>query len=151
MNPVVQRSLVLLAGLALLVALGGPITAQGSASYVVIVNSDNPVTEISKSQLSGFLLKKKSKWDHGVSVDPADLDSGSSVREALSEDVHGRSVSSIKNYWQRQIFSGRGVPPPEVGDDAEMIEHVSQSPGAIGYVSSTARIPGDVKTVRVVG
>lgn len=151
MNPFLQRSLVLLAGLALLLAIGWPITAQGSSGYVVIVNAENPVSSISKSELSGYLLKKKSKWKHGVSVDPADLDSGSSVRESFSADVHGRSVSSIKNYWQRQIFSGRGVPPPEVGGDAEMIEHVAGSPGGVGYVSSSASIPDEVKRVQVVG
>lgn len=142
---------VLAFSLMLLLAAGWTITAQGTGDYVVIVNADNPVSEISKSDLSSLLLKKKSKWSHGVSVDPADLDSGSDVRAAFSEDVHGRSVTSIKNYWQRQIFSGRGVPPKELKSDSEMVSHVSADPGAIGYVAPSANLSDKVKRVRIVG
>lgn len=145
-----KRTVLLTVAIALLVA-GWSITAQGADDFVVIVNADNPISEISKSDLSGFLLKKKSKWGHGVSVDPADLESGSDVRAAFSEVVHGRTVASIKNYWQRQIFSGRGVPPKEVGSDSEMVAHVSADPGAIGYVAPNARLDSGVKKVRVVG
>ena len=145
-----KRTVLLAVAIALMVA-GWSITAQGADGFVVIVNADNPVSEISKSDLSGFLLKKKSKWSNGTSVEPADLDSSSEVRAAFSEAVHGRTVASIKNYWQRQIFSGRGVPPKEVKSDSEMVSHVSADPGAIGYVAPGARLEDGVKRVRVVG
>lgn len=145
-----KRTVLFMALVALLI-VGWSSTAQGADDFVVIVNSNNPISEISKSDLSGYLLKKKSKWDHGVSVEPADLDSGSDVRAAFSEVVHGRTVASIKNYWQRQIFSGRGVPPKEVKSDSEMVSHVSGDPGAIGYVGPGTRLDSGVKRVRVVG
>lgn len=145
-----KRSVLALSLMILLLA-GWTIAAQGTGGYVVIVNADNPISEISKSELSGLMLKKRSKWSNGVSVDPADLDSSSDVRAAFSEDVHGRSVTSIKNYWQRQIFSGRGVPPKELKTDTEMVSHVSADPGAIGYVAPSASLSDKVKSVRVVG
>ena len=55
-----KRTVLLTVAIALLVA-GWSITAQGADDFVVIVNADNPISEISKSDLSGFLLKKKSK------------------------------------------------------------------------------------------
>ena len=131
---------------ALLCAHGPSAAAQ--EGYRVVVNKDNPIESITKQQLSQLLLKKRSKWEHGASADPVDLDSGSPVRESFSKDVHGRSVSSIKNYWQRQIFSGRGVPPPEVASDAAVVDYVSRRPGAIGYVSPRARLD-DVKVVTI--
>lgn len=146
-----MKRIALLTALVALLVASWSITAQGADDFVVIVNADNPIEEISKSDLSSYLLKKKSKWSHGVSVDPADLDSNSDVRAAFSESVHGRTVASIKNYWQRQIFSGRGVPPKEFKSDNEMISHVSSDPGAIGYVAPDARLATGVKRVRVVG
>jgi len=146
-----MKRTVLLSAFVVLVLATWSITAQGADDYVVIVNANNPIDEISKSDLSGFLLKKKSKWGNGVSVDPADLDSASDVRATFSEDVHGRTVASIKNYWQRQIFSGRGVPPKEVKTETEMVSHVSGDAGAIGYVSSATRLDPGVKKVRIVG
>ncbi|MDA8019406.1 MAG: hypothetical protein MPN21_18345 [Thermoanaerobaculia bacterium] len=145
-----KRTVLLAAILTLLIA-GWSIKAQVANDFVVIVHADNPITEISKSELSGYLLKKKTKWDNGVSVEPADLESSSDVRAALSEAVHGRTVASIKNYWQRQIFSGRGVPPKEVKSDSEMVTHVSGDAGAIGYVGPNTRLGNGVKRVRIVG
>ena len=135
----------------LLVALlsaHGP-SAAAQEGYRVVVNKDNPIDSITKQQLSHLLLKKRTRWDHNnTSADPVDLDSSSPVRETFSKDVHGRSVSSIKNYWQRQIFSGRGVPPPEVTSDAAVVAYVSSRPGAIGYVSARAQL-NDVKVLTV--
>ncbi len=116
-----------------------------SSDFKVIVHPDNPVASLSAKDVSNFLLKKKTKWDSDgfkVAADPIDLDGGSSTRESFSRAVHGRSVSSIKSYWQRQIFSGREVPPPEVGNDADVIAYVSNRPGAIGYISASARLDG---------
>jgi len=117
-----------------------------STSYAVIVHKSNPVTSLSKNEVSQMLLKKMSRWEHGTSVDPVDLESNSSVRESFSKDVHGRSVSSINNYWQRQILAGRSTPPVEVSSDADVVAYVRSHPGAIGYVSSVA----DVKDVKVI-
>ncbi len=135
--------------IALLGAPGIPRSeAQDNAKYRIVVNTANPNRELTKTQVSNFLLKKKSKWDHGVDVMPADLDSQSSVRAAMSDEIHGRSVSAIKNFWQRQIFSGRDVPPPELSDDSRMLDFVRGNPGAIGYVSPSAKVEG-VKVVSV--
>jgi hypothetical protein len=32
-------------------------------------------------------------------------------REGFSKEVHGRSVTAIKSFWNQQIFAGRQVPP----------------------------------------
>ena len=124
-------------------------SAAQESSYLVIVNKDNPADSLSKDELSDYLLKKKSRWENGIPAAPVDLDSKSSVREAFSQDVHGRSVSSIKNYWQRQIFSGRGAPPPELTSDDAVISYVASNSGAIGYVSKSSRINGGVKAVAI--
>lgn len=130
---------------------GQPVaTAQAPAEYRVIVNSANPTKELTRSQVSSFLLKKKPKWDHGPDAAPADLAGESAVRSAMSEEIHGRTVASVKNFWQRQIFSGRDVPPPEMPDDAKMVEFVRGKDGAIGYVSAAARVDG-VKVLSVRG
>ncbi len=138
---------ILLLALTALVAVSWHSGAQ-EGSYRIVVHPENPADSISKDKASQYLLKKKSRWEHGQSAQPVDLDSRSPVREAFSRDVHGRSVASIKNYWQRQIFSGRGVPPPEVTSDAAVIDFVQRHPGGVGYVSASARL-GSVKEVAV--
>ena len=146
-----MKKLAILA-LALTALMIAPVrSAAEDQGYRVIVNKDNPADSITRSELSQYLLKKSSRWGNGFAakVDPVDLDSGSDVREAFSRAIHKRSVASIKNYWQRQIFSGRGVPPPEVASDAAVISHVQSRPGAIGYVSPRANLDSNVKVVSV--
>ena len=53
-------------------------------------------------------------------------------------------MSAVANYWQRQIFSGRGTPPPIKESDAEVIAFVAANPGAIGYVSADAEVSVDM-------
>ena len=119
-----------------------PVAAQQQDAFVVIVHPDVPSVEVSKKRVSQLLLKESLRWDGGLSVQPVDLDSKSPVRNAFSRQVHGRSVASIKNYWLRKIFSGSAEPPPEVSSDAAAISFVRTHPGAIGYVSSQARLDG---------
>lgn len=129
---------------------GSTVQVRAQQGFRVIVNKDNPVTALSKEEVSRMLLKRTTRWDSGVPVEPVDQNSESAVRGAFSDDIHGRSVNKIKIYWQRQIFSGSEVPPRELTSDAEVVSYVSSNSGAIGYVSSGASLNG-VKALRIEG
>ena len=140
-----NRWLVAIVTLTMLV--GSPtIVAEQAQSFKLIVHPDNPAKSIAKTDLSKIFLAKTSKWEHGVAVEPVEQED-SSMREAFSLFVHGMSASSVKNYWD-EIFSGRGVPPPDAANDAEVVAHVRERPGAIGYVSANARLDG-VKEIAI--
>ena len=62
--------------------------------------------------------------------------------------MHGRKTSAVRSYWLQAIFSGRGVPPPEKASDGDVIAHVKEHVGAIGYVSSAAATAA-VKVLKV--
>lgn len=131
-----------------LAALVGAAPA-GAQQYRVIVNSANPTSALSKEDLARVYLKKMSAWKHGGSVTVVDLGPKSPVRAEFSMEVLGRDVPTMKNYWQQSLFSGRGVPPIEQPSEAQVVAFVAANPGAIGYVSSDAQLPGSVKTIAV--
>ena len=116
-----------------------PAVASGQ-DFKIVVNQTNSSETISKQELDDIFLKKTGAWSNGRPVIPVDQTASSSTRQGFSKVVFGREVNSIKNHWQRQIFSGRGVPPPEKGSDDEVLAFVRVNPGAIGYVSSAADI-----------
>jgi ABC-type phosphate transport system substrate-binding protein len=115
----------------------------------VIVNASSEVSSLDREQLSRLFLGKESRWPDGTPVVPVDQRSGSELRARFTAWAHHRSAAAVAYYWQHQVFSGRGAPPPERGSDDEVIEYVARTPGAIGYVSSGARLAG-VKAVKVV-
>ncbi len=135
-------------GLALLTLGHWAPMAQEQPSFKVITHPENPVTSLSKTEVSKILLKKVSKWDDGQRVKAVDQGGKGSVREVFTKEIHGRSLSSIKRFWQRQVFSGTDVPPPELASDGEVLEYVRKTEGAIGYVSTDASEDG-VKVIDV--
>ena len=119
-----------------------------SSKFKVVVNDANSISEITKHELSDIFLKKTSKWSDNKKIEPINLDADSNTRQAFAKSVHNKSVNAINAYWQKKIFTGKGVPPVEKRSDAEIITFVKENPGAIGYVSSNASVAG-VKVVMV--
>jgi len=119
--------------------------------FKVVVNATNTTTSISKEQLSRCFMKQTNTWINGEIVLPVDQPAASQVRVEFSSMIHDRDVNAIKSYWQRQIFSGRGVPPPEKATDDEVLAFVRANLGAVGYVSSDADLGAGVKILEVTG
>jgi hypothetical protein len=118
--------------------------APPPAGYRVVVHHSNPGAGVDRRFLSQAFLRKTASWPHGEAIRPVDLPADSAVRRRFSEEVHGRSVAAVKSYWQQVIFSGRGLPPPELESDQAVIRFVSRYPGAVGYVSGDA----DLRSVK---
>lgn len=119
------------------------VLAQSAAppAYRVIVHPQNPVTAIERRFVADAFLKKVTHWRHGEALRPVDL-RDTAPRRRFSEEVLARPVSAVRSYWQQQIFSGRGIPPPELDSDDEVVRFVLSNPGAIGYVSGHAELGG---------
>ena len=131
--------------LALLVALPAFAGEAGAQEFQVVANPSVALDQVTAGDLSK-VFQKKSGDLAGVKVVPVDLGGDSPTREAFSQAVHGRSASAIESYWQQQIFSGKDVPPDQMGSDAEVLSFVASTPGAVGYVSASA----DVSSVQVI-
>ena len=116
--------------------------SRASAGYRIVVNASNPIDAVDRRFLTEAFFKKTTRWPNDLLIRPADQSTDSTVRRAFSDDVLRRSVAAVKSYWQQMVFSGRGVPPPELDDDAEVIKFVARNPGAVGYVSPGANVAG---------
>lgn len=125
-------------------SVGNAPTRRSSTSsvYRLIVHPSSTIDEISRARLSQLLLKKSTRWADGQRAFPVDLGGSSEIRKALSKEIHGRSLASIKSFWQRQIFSGTTVPPPELSTDREVLDFVKRQPGAVGYISAQTPFDG---------
>lgn len=116
------------------------IWAQGD-SYKVVVNPSNPVSAMSKAEISRIFLKKTTKFPDGRSASPVDLPANSSVRETFSSHVLGKPASAVDAYWQQQIFSGRDIPPPQKSEDAA-VSFVRSNENGIAYVPAGVNTAG---------
>jgi ABC-type phosphate transport system substrate-binding protein len=133
---------------AIVLAPRSPATAEPAGGFRVIVNPANPVDKLDRRVVSDAFLKKRTRWEDDRAIQPVDLGQRTSVRGAFSREVLGRDVASVRRYWAQLVFSGRGVPPPELATDGDVVKFVAAHGGAIGYVAAGAALAG-VKVVEV--
>jgi ABC-type phosphate transport system substrate-binding protein len=147
-----RRAVLLLVpcGVALLTAPLGALAAPTApaAGFRLVVHPDVGAPTLARELVADIFLKKTTRWPDGSPISAVDLRFGSSVRQHFSEQVLLRSASAVRNYWQQRIFTGRGVPPPELDSDEAVIRYVQSRRGAVGYVSESA-VTGAVKVVAV--
>lgn len=136
-------------GLLVAVLAGWTTLASAQNGYVIVVHEGNSTTSLTADEVSRMFLKRTTQWADGSEIVPVDQVESASVRETFSQDVHGKSVSAIKSYWQRQIFSGRGVPPAERASNAEVLAFVRANPAAIGYVRAGINLGAGVKQILI--
>jgi ABC-type phosphate transport system substrate-binding protein len=111
-------------------------------AYVVIVHPASPVSRLERKDVGDIFLRHLTRWPDDTPVRPVDLGPDARARIRFSEEILLRSVASVRSYWQQRIFSGQGLPPPELPDDEAVVSYVLSHPGAIGYVASGAALNG---------
>jgi ABC-type phosphate transport system substrate-binding protein len=125
-----------------LVMLAALPARAGEEAFRVVVHRNNPIVSITRAELSAIYMKRTRSWHDGRAVMPVDQPMSSPVRERFSRSVHGKNVAYVTRYWQRLIFSGRGIPPRQLQNDAAVLELVKNSRDAIGYIARDTP-PGD--------
>lgn len=116
------------------------------AGVAIIVHPSNPTSSLDAETASKIFMGKSSKFPDGSKAVPLDLPESSQVRADFSEKVLGKSVSKLKSYWSKMVFTGKATPPKETSDENEMIRLIKDNPNMVGYVDSS-KVTSDVKVV----
>ncbi|MEJ6474605.1 phosphate ABC transporter substrate-binding protein [Pseudoalteromonas piscicida] len=112
----------------------------------VIVNPANSAT-LDENEIKQIFIGKSKSFSDGSKALPITQADGSSVTDEFNEKVLNKSSSQLKAYWSKLVFTGKGTPPKEAADDAEVIKLVASNPNLIGFVSSGAA-DSSVKVVK---
>lgn len=115
----------------------------------VIVNEQNPVESISRTQLNDYYLKKTKEWPSGQSVKFFDRGDGSSERHSFLKSFVRKSQREIELYWIGQkLYTGNSA-PTQIPSETMLAALVSRFPGAISYVSESFPGAKGVKKIKV--
>ena len=117
-----------------------------AAGYQLVVNASNPANDITRADVVKVYMGERRRWQNGDPVVPVDLSATSPVRAAFSQEVLGRTVDAVRVHWMKLIVAGRAQPPITATEE-DILVVVAKDKRAIGYVSSDAVLPGDVKIV----
>jgi ABC-type phosphate transport system substrate-binding protein len=127
---------------AVLAALAFPACAE----FVVIVNPKNPVASMTADQVAQVFLGRSSSFPAGGNATPLDQKEGAPIRDEFYTKAADKNPGQVKAYWAKQMFSGKGSPPRELGSSADVKHAVASDATAIGYVEKGA-VDSSVKAV----
>jgi len=107
--------------------------AQGQV--LVIANPDVATTDVSREELRAVFTGASSSLKGGAQVTPVLLKQGPVHDEYLSLYI-GKSDTGFRAGWRSILFSGQGIMPRTLSSDAEVVDYVTRTPGAIGYIAA---------------
>jgi ABC-type phosphate transport system substrate-binding protein len=118
------------------------LAAEPPRAYLLIVHPASRVSRIDRKFLAEVFLRRATRWPDDTPIHPVDLGPDAPTRLRFSQEILSRSVASVRSYWQQRIFSGQGLPPPELPGVEDVVSYVVSHPGAIGYVSAGTPLNG---------
>lgn len=123
---VLRHLLLLIALLAASVAAAGEI--------VVVVSAKSAVTRLTQDEVIDIFLGRHREFPGGQAALPIDQPKGSPTRTDFYRALTNKTLSEINAYWARLYFSGKANPPTQAEKAADVLAHVLNTSGGIGYL-----------------
>ena len=123
---------------------------SNAQTVVIIVNSENPVLDISSEDLRNIFIADKSVWEDGNSIQLVDWKINDSIREQFYAKIVRKSTAVVRRGWVQKIVIGNIYPPSVLSSEEEIVNYVATHRWAIAYVGKKA-MPLTVKTITVDG
>jgi ABC-type phosphate transport system substrate-binding protein len=125
--------------------------AAAHAALAIIVNTQNPVHELSVGELRRILLGETTRWPDGRRITIAMRDAGQAERDAVLRLVCAMSDQEFTRYLLQATFRGELQTSPKVLDTPNGVRRfVFNVPGAIGYVRAD-EVDSSVKALTITG
>ena len=138
------KSLALVVGLVATAA-----SFEAAAAPVSVIVHPSNTAELDMQEVTRIFLGKSKSFPGGGSAIPVDQSEDSAARADFSNNVLKKSVSQLKAYWSKLVFTGKGSPPKEMGGDSDVIGLVASNPNLIGYVQQ-APADGSVRVLMTI-
>lgn len=110
-----------------------PMISLTNAEVFIVAYPKIPEKNITKQDVEKIFTGKKSKWSDGTKIIPVVLGI-ESLHEEFTRGYVSKSSAQFKAYWNKMMFTGEGRPPQVFKTYDELIDYVSITPGAIGYI-----------------
>ncbi len=132
-----QRSTLLRLATAMLLALSLP--AQADDGLAVIANAS--LKNVDADTVRRIYTGRTIELD-GQVLRPVNLSPGQALRTRFLRALLQQQDDDYVAYWTVRRYIGKGTPPRDLATSAEVIDYVTRTPGAIGYVDSADLRPG---------
>jgi len=126
--------------LGLLLALAAASTSAHAADGVVVIGHEN-VKHLDARTVARIYTGRVIEVD-GVSVTAINANVGNPVREHFLRIYLDQDEDKYTAYWTVRRYIGKGASPREFGNTNDIINFVTTTPGAVGYIKESDIRPG---------
>jgi ABC-type phosphate transport system substrate-binding protein len=120
-------------GLSFLLSVAFTVNSQ-APEIQVVVNTSVERKYISVEQIRRIFSMRQTTWSNDQAITVYVLSNQHQTHQVFSTKVLGMFPYQLDRIWNKLVYSGLGEEPIKVQTEQEMLDRVSQNPGAIGYV-----------------
>ncbi len=107
------------------------------AEIAVVVHPSSGVASLTEDDVSRIFLGKSKSFPNGAAAVPVNQDEGAPARDKFNEAICKKNSSQYKAYWSQLVFTGKGTPPKDAGNDAAVKSLIAANPNMVGYVDAS--------------
>ncbi len=127
------------------VVAGISFTTNSYAGSQVIANIGTGLSAIDQQTLKKAFLGKIPQWPNGTTLTSCIDESDTAALNVFTRKHLGKSPSAFDAYWSRMLFSGKAIPPKPFESKTSILSYVSNTAGAICFISSQVlKMPDNV-------
>ena len=108
--------------------------AASAGAVDIIAHRSTKTESLSTITARSIFAMRQANWPDGSAVRVYVLPDQHPTHAAFCKETLNLYPYQLRQTWDRQVYSGIGQAPTELGSEEEMLEKVATTPGAIGYV-----------------
>lgn len=118
---------------------------------VIITNIDNPLKELTASEVKLYYLRKiKKRWPEiNKNIRPVDRKKKCPERDSFYS-LLGMDDNQVEQYFMNKQLQNAERPPDKFSTEAEVINFIADEIGAIGYIKASSVTPEVLAKVKIV-
>ncbi len=138
----------LIVHITLCIALIAVVPVQAQEPLAIVVNKNNPVDKITRSELIDLFMGKYVAFPDDSIATPVELTGEHLTKISFYQGLVGMPLSRVNAYWSRLHFTGRKRTAVFKNNETELINYIASNEHAIGYMPKSL-VTGKLKVVYI--
>lgn len=118
------------------------------AQEIVLIGNASVANSVKAEEIKQIFLGKKTRWADDSNIHFALLSEKGIYADFVKHYI-GKSYSQYRNYWKKQVFSGKGRMPKSFKQLGDMLDYISETEGAIGFMPLQELKDDTIKILRI--
>lgn len=123
-----------------------PVSGQSAPDDIVVVGSADTPENLTSEEVKQIFLGKKTRWADDSTLTFVILNE-KDIYTAFLQQYLGKTYSQYRNYWKKQVFTGKGRMPKAFDSTDDMFAYLAENEGVISFVKAAEVDPENVKII----